>query len=142
MCPRLLPVLLPLASDQEASCIPAGAGALGFPKFRAAWNLFSLVVPFLPLGPHVGYLMALWTVCIRHTVTSLHPELPIEQRPLGLAPGRGPKRPQLSGSYWKNPLCPVEQEVPSKFKSVISCHGLCRWRVEQNGCGCVKGKEM
>lgn len=85
--------------------------AQGFPRFRAAWHTLLSRGPFPTSWSSCGLLDGLWTVCIQQAVTSPHSELPISQTPLGLAPGSGPKRSQLSGSYWKNPLCPVEQEV-------------------------------
>lgn len=63
--------------------------AQGFPGLGAAWHSL-LGVTFLPLGLHVGYLTAFGTVCVQQAVTS----------------------PQLTGRYWKDPLCPMEPEAP------------------------------
>lgn len=122
-------VLLPLACDQEAPCVPSGVTEpRGFrgPGCTARAS-FLLGLPFLPLGPCVGYLVAFWTVCTQQAATS--PSL-ISRKPFGFGPGRGPERPQLSASYRKNP--PEESPVPHGagssmkiYKSVTSCPGLC-----------------
>lgn len=112
---RAFPVPLPL-TGQEASRVPS-PDSPGVAKVPAAWRPL-LSGPFLPLGPHVGYLMAFWPVCIQQAPPQAAHMM---EAPWACPWQRSTEARSVPGGSWKNPLCPAEQEVPS----ASSCPGLC-----------------